>query len=100
MSMLLVVTLRLWSIIGDSGSVVSSVGPLALVLVAAHERNPSGPQTALGPRFSANGLTFCANSSQTSSRAHIGCQASLRIGLAGCRAVLAFPAALTEWQTG
>src|SRR5215471_394752 len=45
-------------------------------------------------------LLFCANSSQTSSRAHIGCQASPRIVLAGCRAVLAPPAALTERQTG
>ena len=34
MSMLLVVTHRLWSIIGDSGSVVSSVGPLALALLS------------------------------------------------------------------
>src|SRR5215813_2023395 len=36
MSMLLVVTHRLWSIIGDSGSVVSSVGPSALALLSFH----------------------------------------------------------------
>jgi hypothetical protein len=36
MSMLLVVTHRLWSIIGDSDSVVSSVGPSALAPLAFH----------------------------------------------------------------
>src|SRR5215468_9047364 len=36
MSMRLVVTHRLWSIIGDSGFVVSSVGPLALAPLSFH----------------------------------------------------------------
>src|SRR5215471_1913677 len=36
MSMLLVVTHRLWSIIGDSGSFVSPVGPLALAPLSFH----------------------------------------------------------------
>src|SRR5215211_4245375 len=36
MSMLLVVTHRLWSIIGDSGAVVSSVRPSALVPFSLH----------------------------------------------------------------
>src|SRR5215470_7871616 len=72
MSLLLVVTHRLWSIIGDSGSVVSSVGPLALALLSFHAltgnlgsrpvagaRDDTPPASHVGPRQTAESLRCC-----------------------------------------